>query len=53
MTVQDLIQALQKVDNQKAEVFIWIDGGRYAIDPDIPVDNELHENIIDINLVQN
>lgn len=50
MTVQELIQALQKVDNQNAEVFIWIDGGRWAINPDIPVDNQLSDDIIDINL---
>ena len=50
MTVNELIQALQKVDNQEAQVFIWIDGGRWAIDPNIPVDNELSDSIIDINL---
>jgi len=50
MTVQELIQALQKVDNQQAQVFIWIDGGRWAINPDIPVDNQLSDDIIDINL---
>lgn len=50
MTVQELIQALQKVDNQNAQVFIWIDGGRWAINPDIPVDNQLSDDIIDINL---
>lgn len=52
MTVQELIQALQKVDNQQAQVFIWIDGGRWAINPDIPVDNQLSDDIIDINLAE-
>lgn len=51
MKVKDLITALQ-ASNQEAEVFIYIDGGRYPIHPDIPVDNEMHENIIDINLLE-
>lgn len=50
MKVSELIEKLQKVERQDAEVFIWIDGGRWAIDPDIPVDNQLSDNIIDINL---
>lgn len=50
MTVKELIAALQRVDNQDAKVFIWIDGDRRAIHPKVPVDNELFDDIIDINL---
>lgn len=50
MTVKELIAALQRVDNQDAQVFIWIDGDRRAIHPNVPVDNQLSDNIIDINL---
>jgi hypothetical protein len=50
MKVSELIAELQKVDNQDAEVYIWLDGDRWAINPDIPVDDQLSGNIIDINL---
>ena len=50
MTVKELIEALSKCRNQDAEVFIWIDGDRRAIHPNVPVDNELFDDIIDINL---
>ena len=31
MTVQELINQLQDVDDKSAEVFIWVDGDRIAV----------------------
>ena len=52
MKVSELIEALQKVKRQDAEVYIWLDGDRFALDPNIPVDDQLFDfdNIIDLNL---
>ena len=52
MKVSELIEVLQKVKRQDAEVYIWLDGDRFALDPNIPVDDQVFDfdNIIDLNL---
>jgi hypothetical protein len=52
MKVSELIEVLQKVKRQDAEVCIWLDGDRFTLDPGIPVDDQLFDfdNIIDLNL---
>lgn len=48
MKVKDLIAALAKVD-QEADVYVWIDGDRLAVQEG-GVDDSFLENVVDINI---
>ena len=52
VTVRDLI-ALLTVDtvNPDAEVFVWLEGARYTLDPMIPVD-AWGQTYLDLNIAQ-
>lgn len=52
MKVKDLIEALQEAGvNGDAEVYVWVNGVRYAIDPACPVDPwDSDGEFVDINV---
>ena len=49
MKVKDLIISLQSAEvNAEAQVFVWVDGTRYRIAADYPVDP--WDGLVDINV---
>ena len=52
MKVKDLIEQLKDAKvNGDAEVYVWLDGVRYAIDPACPVDPwDSDGEFVDINV---